>query len=38
MAFSGHAGRFWSLTRWRSLARIGDMVFKPTLDHDAPFA
>ncbi len=25
-AFPGHAGRFWPLTRWRSLARNGDMV------------
>src|SRR3954453_19217027 len=25
MAFPGHAGRCWPLTRWRSLARIGDM-------------
>ena len=26
MAFPGDAGRSWPLTRWRSLARIGDMV------------
>ena len=26
MAFPGHAGRFWPLTRWRSLARTRDMV------------
>ena len=26
MAFPGHAGRRWPLARWRSLARIGDMV------------
>jgi hypothetical protein len=26
MAFPGHAGRFWSLAHWRSLARIVDMV------------
>ncbi len=25
-AFPGHAGRDWPLTRWRSLARIRDMV------------
>ena len=26
IAFPGHAGRAWLLTRWRSLARISDMV------------
>ena len=25
-AFPGHAGRCWSLARWRSLARIVDMT------------
>ena len=25
-AFPGHAGRFWPLTRWHSLARISERV------------
>ena len=25
-AFPGHAGRWWPLPRWRSVARIGDKV------------
>ena len=28
MAFPGHAGRCWSLTRWRSLARTRDVVHR----------
>ena len=26
MAFPGHAGRYWPLARWRSLARINERV------------
>ena len=26
IAFPGHAGRVWPLTRWRSLARMQHMV------------
>jgi hypothetical protein len=26
IAFPGHAGRWWPLTRWRSLARIIEEV------------
>ena len=26
MAFAGHAGRWWPLARWRSLARIIERI------------
>ena len=26
MAFPGHAGRWWPLLRWRSIARIDERV------------
>jgi signal transduction histidine kinase len=29
MAFPGHAGPFWPLARWRSLARIGEAMSEP---------